>query len=54
MSKIIMDPVGDYDVNWQKHLWKAGWKNLYIPKSLRGKIKITFDKKTGRPIIKKK
>jgi hypothetical protein len=54
MAKIIIDPVGDYDVNWQKALWRASWKDVYIPKGLRGKIKITFDKKTGAVVIKNK
>jgi hypothetical protein len=53
MSKIIIDAIGDYDVNWPKALWKAGWKDVYIPENLRG-IKIIFDKKDGHPIIKKK
>jgi hypothetical protein len=54
MAKIIIDPVGDYDVNWRRGLWKSVWKNAFIPEGLRGKIKIVFDKKDGHPIIKKK
>jgi len=36
----------------QKHLWTEGWKDVFIPKKLRGKIKIIFDKNTGQPVIK--
>jgi hypothetical protein len=53
VNKIIIDPLGDYDVNWQKGLWKSVWKDIYISKKLRRKIKIVFDKKDGHPIIKK-
>lgn len=36
-----------------KEVWKEAWIDVYIPKNLRGKIKIKFDKNTGQPIIKK-
>lgn len=53
-KKIIIDPVGDYDINWRKRLWRSVWKNVYIPENLRGKIIIVFDKKDGHPIVKNK
>ena len=52
MNKIIVDEFGN-QIGWEKALWKAGWTDVFIPKNLRGKIKIAFDKKDGRPIIKK-
>jgi hypothetical protein len=54
MKKIIIIDENDNEVGWEKALWKAAWKNVFIPKNLRGKIKIVFDKKDGHPIIKKK
>lgn len=50
---ILMDQY-DNQANWREILFKEVWKDIYIPKNLRGKIKITFDKKEQRVVIKNK
>lgn len=36
-----------------KAIWRAGWKDVYIPKKLRKKIKLIIDEKTNLPTIVK-
>jgi hypothetical protein len=38
---------------WWKAIWREGWKDVYIPKKLRKKVKLIIDEKTGLPTIVK-